>query len=383
MDKKRSLIEGVIALAVLGLGFGSMAAIMGPQNFINTVTKSAHDLLMNTVFYLMAITVIVGALSALMIEFGVVKIIERLTAPLMKPLFGLPGVASLAAVLTFLSDNPAILSLARDKGYASYFKRHQLYALANFGTAFGMGLIVMTYMMGLGFYAETVIGLAGAVVGAVVSTRLMQRAIKKKIGVVDAVPVQAQEEFDEDAVIKPKAENVVVRALNAMLDGGKGGVEAGMAIIPGVLIISTAVMMLTWGPRDPSVGYQGLAYEGVPVLPAMGRFLSPLFDLLFGFKSPEAIAFPITSLGAVGAALGLVPRFIKEGLAHGNDIAVFTAIGMCWSGFLSTHTGMMDALGKREFIGKALASHAIGGVAAGVAAHYLYEGVQLATRLLG
>ena len=124
------------------------------------------------------------------------------------------------------------------------------------------------------------------------------------------------------------------------------------------------------------MGYQGLAYEGVPVLPAIGRSLSFLFNALFGFTSPEAIAFPITSLGAVGAALSLVPRYLKEGLIGGNDIAVFTAIGMCWSGFLSTHTGMLDALGRRDLIGKAIGSHTVGGLAAGVFAHYLYLGLR-------
>ncbi|MBL8965513.1 MAG: hypothetical protein JNG85_00820, partial [Spirochaetaceae bacterium] len=126
-------------------------------------------------------------------------------------------------------------------------------------------------------------------------------------------------------------------------------------------------------------GYQGLAYEGVPVLPAIGKALGFFFNALFGFTSPEAIAFPITSLGAVGGALGLVPRYLKEGLIGANDIAVFTAMGMCWSGFLSTHTGMMDALGRRDLIGKALASHSLGGLAAGVFAHYLF----LALRALG
>lgn len=372
MTRKRGLIEGVVTLAILIAVFGLLGSVMGPQNLINTLTRSAHDLLINTVFYLMAITVIVGALSAVMIEFGVVRIIERITAPFMKPLFGLPGVASLAGVLTFLSDNPAILSLARDKGYASYFKQHQLYSLTNFGTAFGMGLIVTTYMMGLGFYTESLIGLLGTVIGAIVSTRLMQRSIKKRIGVVEVVPPLAKATFDEDEVIKPKNENLVVRFLNAILDGGKTGVDSGLAIIPGVLVISSAVMLLTWGPKDAAIGYQGLAYEGVPVLPAVGRFLAPLFDFLFGFKSPEAIAFPITSLGAVGAALGLVPRFLEHGLVSGNDIAVFTAIGMCWSGYLSTHAGMMDALGRREFIGKAIGAHTLGGLAAGISAHYLF-----------
>ena len=58
----------------------------------------------------------------------------------MKPLFNLPGVGALAGVLTFLSDNPAIISLANDKNFSKYFKNYQLVSLTNFGTAFGMGL---------------------------------------------------------------------------------------------------------------------------------------------------------------------------------------------------------------------------------------------------
>jgi len=33
---------------------------------------------------------------------------------------------------------------------------------------------------------------------------------------------------------------------------------------------------------------------------------------------------------------------------------------------------MMDALGRRDLIGKAIGAHTIGGLAAGVFAHYLY-----------
>ncbi len=52
---------------------------------------------------------------------------------------------------------------------------------------------------------------------------------------------------------------VFLRFLNSILDGGKSGVSLGLAIIPGVLIISTFVMILTFGPKDATVGYQGLA----------------------------------------------------------------------------------------------------------------------------
>ena len=102
-----------------------------------------------------------------------------------------------------------------------------------------------------------------------------------------------------------------------------------------------------------------------------------IFRWLFGFTDPHLVAFPITALGAVGAALGLVPNFLTEGWIDGNAIAVFTAIGMCWSGYLSTHTAMLDSLGYRELTSKAILSHTVGGLVAGVTAHWLYILVSL------
>ena len=170
--------------------------------------------------------------------------------------------------------------------------------------------------------------------------------------------------------------NTFQRALDAMLEGGKNGVEPGIAIIPGVLIVCTLVMILTFGPStDPITGeaiYTGAAYEGIRILPVIGEKLSFILDPLFGFTSPEAIAFPITSLGAVGAAMSLVPQFITDGIVTANDIAVFTAMGMCWSGYLSTHVGMMDALDARHLTGKAIISHTIGGICAGISAHFIF-----------
>ncbi len=55
-----------------------------------------------------------------------------------------------------------------------------------------------------------------------------------------------------------------------------------------------------------------------------------------------------------------------------KDIAVFTAIGMTWSGYLSTHIGMMDALGARKLVSKAIISHTIAGVCAAMFANYLF-----------
>ena len=161
------------------------------------------------------------------------------------------------------------------------------------------------------------------------------------------------------------------RIMNCLLSGGKTGVDVGFAIIPGVLIICTIVMMLTNGPSEDGV-YTGAAYEGVAVLPWIGGKINFLLKPLFGFTSASCIAVPITALGAAGAAIGLVPEMAKTGQVLANDIAVFTAMCMCWSGYLSTHIAMMDSLDYREATGKAILSHTIGGLCAGVAAHWLF-----------
>lgn len=361
---------GVVCLAIFFLIFGYLASQMGTANMLNTIMKTAHDLLLNTVFYLMAICVITGAIGKIFVEFGVVNMLEKLLRPLMKPLFNLPGVASLGAVLTFLSDNPAIISLAQDKRFATYFKKYQFISLTNFGTAFGMGLLVIVFMVGQEYYAEPFIGLFGAFVGCIVSTRLMQRFVIKaypQFKTEDAAVADDKVADDDTHFKKPMFQ----RILDSLLDGGRTGVDVGLAIIPGVLIISTLVMLFTFGPSAGGE-YSGAAYEGVQLLPWVGGKLGFLFEWLFGFTDPHLIAFPITALGAVGAALGLVPNFASAGWIDGNAIAVFTAIGMCWSGYLSTHTAMLDAIGFRRLTSKAILAHTVGGLVAGVVAHWVY-----------
>lgn len=360
--------EAFVFLIVFFGFFGYLGHVMGVANMLNTIMNTAWDLLMNTVFFIMGITVLTGALGKLMIEFGVVRLLEIILAPLMRPLFNLPGVASLAGLMTFFSDNPAIIGLSNDKYFSRYFRKFELVSLTNFGTAFGMGLIVLTFMARFNYFGPALVGFVGAIFGAVISTRLMQFLIRKKI-----TPSEEGDPKPQVTGISFKSEgSVFQRFLNALLDGGKSGVDLGLQIIPGVLIISTVIMIITFGPDDPSAGYQGLAYEGVPILPKIGKWLNWLFYGLFGFQNPELIAFPITSLGAVGAALSLVKAFIGQGIITGNEIAVFTAMGMCWSGYLSTHTAMLDTLKFRRLTSSALLSHTIGGIAAGTFAHYLY-----------
>ncbi len=375
--------ELVIFLVIFFGFFIGLSIPMGLPNMLNTFMNTAYKLLLDTVFYIMAITVMTGAISKLFVEFGVVVLLEKMLKPLMKPLYNLPGVASLGAVMTFLSDNPAIITLSKDKTFSQYFKQYQIASLTNFGTSFGMGLVVVAFMTGRGYGSGALVGLAGAFIGSIVTTRMMQFLTLRAYPELDSpMPgTHLDQEFEPElkpaqGTLEEEKKGPFLRTLNAMLDGGKSGVEIGLSIIPGVLIISTIVMMTTFGAPADGV-YTGSAYEGVPVLPWLASKIDFIFQWLFGFDHPELIAFPITALGAVGAAIGLIPAFDASGLITANAIAVFTAMGMCWSGFLSTHTGMLDSLGYRQLISKAIASHTVGGLIAGISAHWLFVLVSL------
>lgn len=66
------------------------------------------------------------------------------------------------------------------------------------------------------------------------------------------------------------------KILTSLLEGGKLGVDIGLSIIPGVVIICTIIMILTFGPADQSICYQGKAFEGVRLLPQKTQGDPPL-----------------------------------------------------------------------------------------------------------
>ena len=367
--------EVFIFLAIFLAFFVYLGSQMGVANMLNTLMNTAYKLLMETVFYIMAIAVLAGAISALFSEFGVIALLNKLLSPVVERLYGLPGASAVGIFTTYLSDNPAILTLADDNNFRRYFRKYQLPALTNIGTSFGMGLIITTFMLGLGrnFGMAVLVGNLGAIIGSIVSTRLMLRHTKKLYGPDAPCELTGSDEtaIDIHHFRQVRSESTARRLMDAMLEGGKTGVDMGLSVIPGVLIICTLVLMLTNGMPDG--GYSGGAYEGVALLPWLGQKLSFIIQPLFGFTSPEAISVPITALGAAGAAIGIAERLVMLRLAGPHDIAVFTAMCMCWSGYLSTHVAMMDALKSSHLTGKAIACHTVGGLCAGISANLLFQ----------
>ena len=384
-------LEAFVFLGACIAAFGAIGSRMGMVNMLNTLMNTAFDLLMNTVFYIMAIAVIAGAISGLLSEFGVISLINRLLSPLMRPLYGLPGAGVIGVMATYLSDNPAILALASDQNFRRYFKKYQLPALTNIGTAFGMGLVITSFVIGLSavtgsgsgnFIAAVLIGNLGAVVGSIVSTRLMLVKTRRLYG-TEAAADESEDvsETEADAELPEKMRRIRkgsagYRFIESMLSGGRKGVDMGISIIPGVLVICSVVLMLTNGPSADGT-YTGAAGEGVAFLPWAAQKLDFVLEAPFGFSSPEAIAVPVTALGAAGAAIGLIPQLLQQGLADAGDVAVFTSMCMCWSGYLSTHVAMMSSLKVNKLTGKAILSHTIGGLCAGVVANWIFKLVML------
>lgn len=382
----KKIPRGIPCLIVIIAIFGYLSSVMGFTNMLNTIMRTAHDLLLNTVFYLMAMCVLTGALSRIFSVFGVVDLLQRILKPVLRPLFNLPGVSSAGALMTFLSDKPAIISVAKNPQFARYFKRFQHISLVNFAGSYAMGLLVIIFMMGHGFYTEPLYGLVGAIIGSIIATRLMQRLVLKECPQYKDEDVISSDETTELTPYETHPDDprqtLFVRVLDALLDGGKSGVEVGLAIIPGVLIISTLVMTLTFG-TDPDTGtYTGEAYQGTELLPLLAGKAGFVFKWLFGFNASELVAFPITALGTVGAALGLIPEMMSKGIIDSNAIAVFTAMGMCWSGFLSADAATLDSLGYRHFISRSFTCTFIGGIAAGIVTHWLFFFITYLTELI-
>ena len=227
MDQKKRRVKSIsletfVFLGVLLVGFGYISSKMGVGIMFSVIMETAHDLLLNTVFFIMALAVLAGALSALLSEFGVIALINRLLSVFVKPLYGLPGASIIGAIATYLSDNPAIISFANDKDFQKFFKRHEVPALCNLGTAFGMGLIVTTFMMSLGseYIVPALIGNLGAIIGSVISVLLMLHFTKKYYAnqPQEVSEVQTEQEVSDYREIREG--NLFQRVLDAMLEGG-------------------------------------------------------------------------------------------------------------------------------------------------------------------
>ena len=60
---------------------------MGLANMFKTMMATAHDLILNTVVFIMGVAVLASAFAEILSEFGVVALMNRMLSPIIKPLF--------------------------------------------------------------------------------------------------------------------------------------------------------------------------------------------------------------------------------------------------------------------------------------------------------
>ena len=70
--------ESFIWLIGISAFFMLIGKKMGTANMFKTMMNTGHDLIINTVFLIMAIAVLAGAFGAVLSEFGIVALINKI-----------------------------------------------------------------------------------------------------------------------------------------------------------------------------------------------------------------------------------------------------------------------------------------------------------------
>ena len=186
MKKKPVTTETYVVLSVFLLAFTVFSVEMGMANFLGTMIETGYYLLMNVALWIMGVAVLTGAMAGIFSEFGLIALFNKLFGPIVRVIYRLPGVAGIGAVSAYLSDNPAIISLYKEKEFRKQFKPYQIPVLVNLGTSFGMGLVIAITFMSYNskgfegnFFLATGVGVFASIIGSIDSVRLLTHYSKK------------------------------------------------------------------------------------------------------------------------------------------------------------------------------------------------------------
>ena len=94
-NTKKEGLDLLFLLVTFGGFFLLTGVSMGVSQMFSTLMETAYRLLIDTVFYIMAIAVLAGAFGKVADEFGLIQKLNLIFSPLMRPLYNLPGSAGL------------------------------------------------------------------------------------------------------------------------------------------------------------------------------------------------------------------------------------------------------------------------------------------------
>ena len=69
--------ESLLLLIGIIVFFALFISIMGATNTFKTMIATAHDLILNTSFFIMGVAILASAFSAVLSEFGIISIMNK------------------------------------------------------------------------------------------------------------------------------------------------------------------------------------------------------------------------------------------------------------------------------------------------------------------
>ncbi len=263
-------------------GFGAILALvywsgMGPELLLS---QSVAGLMWETLALSIAVIVPMGgALVGLLIHYGAIEFIGTLLPPLMRPLFHLPGRASLDSLTSWVGSYSVGLYLTRRMTQEGYYHRREAYTIATCFSTVSIGFVaVVARTLNLLHLFPVIFAVYFVAVYALTALLVRIPPISR---VPDTYLVQAIPETSGPAGLVTEAwRAAVARAAKApplgpvLWVGLKDGLGLAAAILGSVLAVGTAALLLA---------------NETPIFQWLGRPLVPLLGGL-GFREAALIA---------------------------------------------------------------------------------------------
>lgn len=297
-----------IIVRIVGAVFGFMAYFeFGPEFIISGDTGNL--LLADLLPFLFTIFLFAGLLLPLLLNFGLMEFFGSLLKNIMRPLFRLPGRASIDSMASWVGDGTVgIMMSSQQYESGKYTAREASIVASAFSVVsitFSITILAMLNITHLFWQFFLTIFVAGFV-AAVITPRIPPLSLKKN-NYIDGR--KAEEEPKEKKPFTNGFLNAVTRAEDSLKNGNniKSGLKNVFDLWFGVLPVVMAIGTIAAGVATFTPVFEWLAVPFVPILEWM--------------NVPEAAAASQTLL--IGFADMLLPAVLADSLGITTELTLF------------------------------------------------------------
>lgn len=261
-------------IRVAGLVLGVMTALqVGPAALVG---EDTGGLIMDLVTLMVTVFLVAGLLLPLLLDFGLLEFAGALMRKVMRPLFRVPGRASVSSLAAWLGDGSIGVLMTGQQYQAGHFTRREAAVL---GTTFNVvsvtftivivGQLSLQHMFGPFYLTIVVAGLVAAVI--------MPRIPPLSLFPDDRAPGAPEVEHEDETAADPRpllsrawhaarrrADEVGVREVART--GTSNVLEMWLGILPVIMAIGTAAVLVA--EHTPLFIWLGAPF--IPVLELLG-----------------------------------------------------------------------------------------------------------------